>query len=61
MGEHRSIPALSSGGGKIVAASEAVRLIRDGDLSSVRVGRRRLIPESSLDEFIAARLRESVA
>ena len=32
------------------------KLIYDGDLDSIKVGRRRLVPVEAIDKFIAARL-----
>ena len=37
------------------------QLIYDGDLDSIRVGRRRLVPVESIDQFITARLESKVA
>ena len=36
--------------------TKVCELIADGDIKSIKVGRRRLIPPTAIDEFIAQRL-----
>ena len=54
-----SVPAAAKRLG--VSPRTVWRLVRDKDLDSITVGRRRLIPATSVAAFIAARLPDSPA
>ena len=38
--------------------SKVISLIMSGELKSIKIGRKRLIPKSAIDEFIATKLAE---
>lgn len=53
------LPVADVGAALGIGKTLAWRLVRDGELPSVRIGKRRLVPAAALQEYIVKLVREA--